>query len=61
MNTKYWEQCGGRLETFDGEAYCPDCTYYQAVQGHDQATDEALALLAQDFPEPAAIDEEIPF
>ncbi len=55
------ERCGGKLETFEGEEYCPDCSYYEAVAGHDRATDEALAVLAQDFPEPAATDEEIPF
>jgi hypothetical protein len=55
------ENCGGRLETYEGESYCPECTYYEAVEAHDLATDEALALLAQDFPDPPAMDEEIPF
>jgi hypothetical protein len=46
---------------YEGETYYPECTYYEAVEAHDQATDEALAVLAQDFPETAVMDEEIPF
>ncbi len=60
MSTKC-ERCGGPLEVFEGEAFCPDCTSFEAAQAHDRATSEALALLAQNFPEPAAIEEEIPF
>jgi hypothetical protein len=55
------EQCGGRLESYEGESYCPDCTFFEAVEAHDRATDEALAVLAEDFPQPAARDDEIPF
>jgi hypothetical protein len=56
------ERCGGQLETFEAEDFCPECTYYEAVEAHDLATDEALAVLAQDFREqPAVIDKEIPF
>jgi uncharacterized Zn finger protein (UPF0148 family) len=40
------DQCGGRLEHFDGESYCPDCSHFEAVEQLDQATDEALAKLA---------------
>jgi uncharacterized Zn finger protein (UPF0148 family) len=50
------EQCGGRLETFEGESFCPECTYYEAVAALDLATDEALAVLAQDQSEPAVMD-----
>jgi len=57
-NCKY---CGGRLDHFEGESFCPDCTYYQAVEAHDHATDEALAVLAQDHPEPAMPDNDLPF
>jgi uncharacterized Zn finger protein (UPF0148 family) len=55
------EQCGGRLERYEGETYCPDCTHYEAVEAHDRATDEALRVLAQDLPEPVVLDDEIPF
>jgi hypothetical protein len=55
------EHCDGRLESYEGETYCPECTYYQAVASHDQATDEALAVLAQDSPELPAMDNDIPF
>jgi uncharacterized Zn finger protein (UPF0148 family) len=33
--------CGSRLACFEGETYCPDCTYYEALQLADQADDEA--------------------
>jgi hypothetical protein len=46
---------------FRGEDYCPDCSHYEAVEGHDQATDEALAVVAEEIPEPDVMDEEIPF
>ncbi len=36
--------CGGPLEVFEGEPYCPDCTHYAALAGLHHATDEALAL-----------------
>ncbi len=48
--------CGGRLLTSEGESYCPDCTRYEALDGLHRATDEALALLRLDCPEPATTD-----
>jgi uncharacterized Zn finger protein (UPF0148 family) len=44
----YCDQCGERLERFEGETYCPDCTYYDALEQMELATDEALAQLAID-------------
>jgi uncharacterized Zn finger protein (UPF0148 family) len=44
----YCDQCRGPLEHFEGEAYCPDCTRFEGVTQFDQATNEALALLALD-------------
>jgi hypothetical protein len=49
-------RCGGPLETFEGEDYCLDCSHYELVEAHDQATDEALAVLAQEIPEPDVMD-----
>jgi hypothetical protein len=47
------DQCGERLEHFEGEAYCPDCTYFEAVAMLDQAADEVVAQFDQ------ATDEEV--
>jgi hypothetical protein len=60
----YCDQCGRRLEHFEGEPYCPDCTYFEPVALLDQATDEGLALLAIDHVDDDAGDphgEEPPF
>jgi uncharacterized Zn finger protein (UPF0148 family) len=46
------EHCGGRLESYDGEPYCPDCTSYGLAQHTDG---EGLAVLA-DPDCPAAAD-----
>jgi uncharacterized Zn finger protein (UPF0148 family) len=54
MNAETCAVCGAALEVCDGECYCPDCTYYHAVEQLNRATDEALALLAL---EPAAYPE----
>ena len=56
----YYCECGERLECFEGEWYCPECTRWEAIQAHDQATAEALASLAvvqPDHPEPPDGDE----
>jgi uncharacterized Zn finger protein (UPF0148 family) len=61
MNPETCHVCGDPLEVCEGECYCPDCTYYQTAREVDRATDEALAVLAQ---EPAAypeMAEELPF
>jgi uncharacterized Zn finger protein (UPF0148 family) len=62
MNPETCAVCGGPLEVCEGEHYCPECTYYHAVEETNRATDEALALLAL---EPAAYPEmdagELPF
>ncbi len=50
------ELCGGRLVTFEGETYCPDCARYEAVEGLHRATDEALILLRMVVPEPETTD-----
>jgi uncharacterized Zn finger protein (UPF0148 family) len=55
------EHCGRRLESYEGESYCPECTYYEAVEAHDRATDEALAVQEQNFSRPVMLDDEIPF
>jgi uncharacterized Zn finger protein (UPF0148 family) len=52
----YCDQCGERLEHFEGEAYCPDCTYGEAVEQMEQATDEALAQFAIDQADPEVMD-----
>jgi uncharacterized Zn finger protein (UPF0148 family) len=52
----YCDQCGERLERFEGEDYCPDCTYWEAVEQLEQATDEALAQLTIDQAEPDGMD-----
>jgi hypothetical protein len=49
------DQCGERLEHFEGESDCPDCTYWEAVEQLDRATDEALAQLAIDQSKPAVM------
>jgi uncharacterized Zn finger protein (UPF0148 family) len=35
------ECCGGRLESYEGELYCPDCTYYAALELAEEADEEA--------------------
>jgi hypothetical protein len=40
----YCTECGGRLECFEGERYCPDCTRYEVEEAARQALDEALVL-----------------
>jgi uncharacterized Zn finger protein (UPF0148 family) len=58
------DQCGERLESYEGESYCPDCTYFEVLEQMELATDEALVQLAIDQPEPEVMDwhgEEPPF
>jgi hypothetical protein len=58
------EHCGERLERFEGEDYCPDCLYFERLEQMELATDEALAQLAIDQPDPDVMDwrgEEPPF
>jgi hypothetical protein len=50
----YCDHCGERLESFENETYCPECTYWQTVEQMEQATDEALAELAIDHADPDA-------
>jgi uncharacterized Zn finger protein (UPF0148 family) len=52
----YCSRCGERLERFEGETYCPDCTYWEAVEQMDAATDEALAQRAIDQADPDVRD-----
>jgi hypothetical protein len=40
------EHCGGVLECFEGEPYCPDCTRYEAEEQARQADEEAAAFRA---------------
>jgi uncharacterized Zn finger protein (UPF0148 family) len=54
MNTDTCERCGGELEWYDGESYCPSCTYWTAV---DEAV-RALNLDHGELPEP---DPELPY
>jgi hypothetical protein len=60
MNCEY---CGGPLECFEGEWYCPDCTQYAAEELARQADEEARALrLAQAAqPEEGPPDDGPPF
>jgi uncharacterized Zn finger protein (UPF0148 family) len=59
------ECCGGPLEHYEGEAYCPDCTRYEVEEAARQATAEAVQLreaeataaLASDGP----ADDDLPF
>jgi hypothetical protein len=53
MNLTTSELCGAPLEVCEGETYCPDCTYCDAVEQMERATDEALALLAVEYAAPA--------
>jgi uncharacterized Zn finger protein (UPF0148 family) len=60
----YCDQCGERLERFEGETYCPHCTYWETVEHLEAAADEALAQLAIDQADDDAMDwhgEEPPF
>jgi hypothetical protein len=51
------ECCGGRLECFEGERYCPDCCLVEVLRPAGRADDEArLPRLA----EPAGPGEEGP-
>jgi hypothetical protein len=62
MNPKTCELCSSPLEVCEDDCYCPDCTYCEAVEQMELATDEALALLAVEhaaFPESDA--GELPF
>jgi hypothetical protein len=43
------ETCGGRLECYEGEPYCPDCTWY-AVTAEAAAADREAAAAAVRFP-----------
>jgi uncharacterized Zn finger protein (UPF0148 family) len=52
----YCDQCGEPLACFEGETYCPDCSYWQTVEQMELATDEALAKLANVEPESAVMD-----
>jgi uncharacterized Zn finger protein (UPF0148 family) len=38
------ESCGGRLHSYEGEVYCPDCMRWEAVRLADEADEEARAL-----------------
>jgi uncharacterized Zn finger protein (UPF0148 family) len=60
----YCDHCGEQLACFEGESYCPDCSHWEAVEEMEAATDEALAQLALDQPDPEVRDwrgEEPPF
>jgi uncharacterized Zn finger protein (UPF0148 family) len=35
------ENCGGQLEEFEGEPYCPDCTAWEVEEEMRQADAEA--------------------
>jgi uncharacterized Zn finger protein (UPF0148 family) len=41
------EHCGEPLACFEGETYCPDCTYWEAVEQTERATNEARTCLAR--------------
>jgi hypothetical protein len=62
MNCEY---CGGPLEYFEGEPYCPDCTQYAAEELARQADEEArvlhLALDQAAQPEEGPADDGPPF
>jgi uncharacterized Zn finger protein (UPF0148 family) len=50
------ENCGEPLACFEGELYCVGCSHWVAVEHLEQATDEALAQIAIDQPEPEVMD-----
>jgi uncharacterized Zn finger protein (UPF0148 family) len=50
------DQCGERLECYEGEDYCACCDHWAAVEQLEAATDEALAQLAIDQPEPEVMN-----
>ncbi len=56
-------ECGGSLEDFESETYCPDCTRLALFSEVQAADDEAAALSRMpppdDIPPPA--DDELPF
>jgi uncharacterized Zn finger protein (UPF0148 family) len=52
------EDCGSRLACFEGETYCPDCTYYEALELAEEADDEARLLRLT--PAPAGAEGEGP-
>jgi len=54
MHNATCEHCGGDLEFFEGESYCPDCLYWNAV-------DEAVAGLNLDHGELPELDERLPW
>ena len=35
------DECGGRLEVYQGEPYCPDCTTWSLAAAPDAAADDA--------------------
>jgi uncharacterized Zn finger protein (UPF0148 family) len=51
------EECGGPLERFEGESYCPSCLRMELLREVEAADVEAAALNqmppADDFPPPA--------
>jgi hypothetical protein len=51
------DRCGGRLERFEGERYCPDCCLVEALHLAERADDEARLLR---LAEPAGPGEEGP-
>jgi uncharacterized Zn finger protein (UPF0148 family) len=49
-------ECGSRLECYEGQRYCPNCTRYEVEEQARQALDEALALRAAEAKAAAAVD-----
>jgi uncharacterized Zn finger protein (UPF0148 family) len=52
------ECCGSPLECFEAERYCPNCTYYEALELAEEADEEARLLRLT--PAPAGAEEEGP-
>jgi hypothetical protein len=43
-NPSRCDQCGGRLETFEQERYCPDCTAYRPTYATDHDDADVIDL-----------------
>jgi hypothetical protein len=44
------DSCGGRLESYEGDLYCPDCTLFAALELAEEADEEAHVERMQPAP-----------
>jgi uncharacterized Zn finger protein (UPF0148 family) len=61
----YCPECGGPLACYEGESYCPACTWYEVEREALQALDEAVLLRRVEAGTAAAgggpADDDLPF